>query len=343
MREIADQFNNYASKEGQSTAKLPKTAAVLSSVLEFDGMTREDAVNYAEALGQTITTLRAQNIPIVWACINSKLGNQAFIPAEGAEPKQISSGALRHMGVIEDAEVYDNYDVLERFISDYGPRQNEAVFRKAFMSAFLEPDDIEHENKADHQAELLRQAGIIVEGYPQGENPEMFSQVDTENADNAFLKLFNDDITLAEYFREQKYERTLVMGQVAYYCNLETAIDASVKGFHPTIVGDRCLGWSYTKDTVADKEIATCIWKSDVDVRGNPLTEKISVEQRMQKRLDEITMDETALRGITSEQAIAIRNIPIVRFENLVEISQVAFPKTENKRSLHDKLLPFPA
>jgi nicotinamidase-related amidase len=305
-QELAKSFCENANGHGN-------TAAIFSSVLEFDGMTREDAANYAQALGQTINDLRSRNVHIIWACINSEMGNKSFCPEADAASDVRSLEELTENGFLWEEDEYDNYDILLKFIDEYGPRENEAMFRKSFMSALVEPGDIEHENRQEHQYSLLEQAGIIVsDGSSPAPAGDMFRVIDPVDADEEYLGLFNNDVTVAEYLRDNNIQRTLIMGQVAYYCNLETCISAAEKGFNPSIVGDRCLSWVYTEDADTGSEVQTCVWNSDVDRNGNKFAESVDHQGRMQNRLDEIVSGESHIRNLSDEDRHAIESIPII-------------------------------
>jgi nicotinamidase-related amidase len=319
-------FTEFAEKATTNTVApngASGTVAILSSVLEFDGMTREDALNYAEALGQTIENMRAQNTPIVWAGINSQMGNKAFVPEGNAGDEKKSIAQLRKDGFMEDEESYSNYDVLKFFIAKYGPRENDAMFRKAFMSALTEPSDIEHDFRQEHQEELLKQAGILIDNENLGEPPKGFRKIQRSEADAEFQKLFNNDLTLSEYLRDNNVQNTLIMGQVAYYCNLETAISAEEKGFNPSIVSDRCLSWVFGHSPKDGKPMNTCVWKSEVDKIGIPFAEKVDHKARMQKRLDEIANNEAYLRGMPEETALNIQVIPLINASDVMNAQRL--------------------
>jgi nicotinamidase-related amidase len=320
---ILTEFTNKAISSAGVPNGVSGTAAILSSVLEFDGMTREDAVNYAESLGQTINEMRAQNIPIIWAGINSEMGNKAFVPEGNAGDEKRSIAQLRQSGFMEDEESYDNYDVLESFIVKYGPQANEAMFRKAFMSALTEPTDIEHDFRQEHQEELLKQAGVLIDNENRGETPKGFRKIKQSEADTEFLKLFNNDKTLSEYLRENNVQNTLIMGQVARYCNLETAVSAEEKGFNPSIVGDRCLSWMFGSSPKDGTPMNTCVWESAVNKIGIPFVEKVDHTALMQVRLSEIAADEAYLRGMSEETALNIQAIPIIKASDVMDTQRL--------------------
>tara|TARA_R110002126_G_scaffold13118_2_gene56388 strand:- start:80193 stop:81227 length:1035 start_codon:yes stop_codon:yes gene_type:complete len=319
---ILTEFTNKAIPNAGVPNGVSDTVAIFSSVLTFQGMTRQDAIDYSEALGQTINDLRAQNIPIIWACINSKVGNKAFIPEGNAGDEKRSIAQLKQDGIMKDEESYDHYEVLESFMAKYGPQANEAMFRKAFMSALTEPSDIEHDFRQEHQEELLKQAGVLVDNESLGEVSEYFRKIPRSEADAEFLKLFNNDKTLPEYLRDNNVKNTLIMGRVAYYCNLETAISAEEKGFNPSIVGDRCLSWMFGHSPKDGTPMNTCVWESAVDKIGLPFVEKVDHKARMQVRLSEIAADEAYLRGMSEETALNIQAIPIIEASDIMNIQR---------------------
>ncbi len=288
----------------------------------FDGMTPQDASAYAAAMGQTLTSLREKNIPVVWVTVDATgKGNKAWLPGSGAGSSARSEAELSAMGFSGSETHQGNHEIFSRFMQEHGPRNNEPVFRKSFMDAFAEPTDINHPEGEAHKKALLVQAGAVYENEKTFYSyPESFRRIPEAKADDGFKKLFGTDITVADYMRKTGVTDTLIMGQVSHYCVLETAVGAASKGFNPVIAGDRTLSWVYTTDPATKAEQATFVWQGTRDLEGNPLNETPGHEERMQAQLNQIIAIEASERGLTSQALQEVKDIKIMDAIDVLEL-----------------------
>lgn len=307
---LRDLFSSSAAEpERQKATASP--AALMIDLQSFNGMTPQDATAYADSLGQKLTMLRQNNIPVVWVTADSTgMGNKAWIPEKGAERGARSESDLRAMGFDGAEPTHDNSEIFSEFMQKYGPRQDEPVFRKSFMDAFAEPGDIEHAARDTHKKDLLLQSGAIYE-HERDKYTEQFRAIPEEASDAEYRNLFGGDQTVAGYLRNKGVTDTIIMGQVSHYCVLETAVGAASKGFNPAIIADHSLSWVFPEGPVADPEKATLVWRGIRDRKDNPLNAPPDHEGRIREGINEITEKKAQERGLTGEPLQAVRDIKI--------------------------------
>ncbi len=300
----------------EKQSHLNSTAALMVGIQTFDGMTTQDASAFANSLAQTLKQLRENDIPIVWMVIDSKKGNKALIPNNKHASDIRNIDELKEIGFEGFDEDQSNYKIFSNFIQKHGPRENEALFRKSFMSGLVEEADINHANKKDHQKALLLQAGVVFHSDEITGDSKYFYIINEKDADIEFSKFFKGEKTVPEHLRETNVQNTLIMGQVSYYCMLETAISAEEKGFNPTIIDDRCLSYVFALDPTSKKESGTCVWQGTTDINGNHLDEQVNHRTKLKERINDIISNEANQRSLSPEKISAIKGIKIMRFND---------------------------
>lgn len=216
-------------------------AALVIDLQSFDGMSREDALAFSDALRQQLTTYRQAGIQPVWIAI-APGGSKLLQPEDGnsEETALRSIQTLEDMGFTGHQPTMANHDIYQSFINNFGPRNNEVVYRKPAMSALATPEDRQDMNR------ILEQAGIkleskrdVTEDHPDTKYIEPKKQEEELNA------LFTEGLTLHDYLAEHNIKSTYILGAVSKYCVAETALSSAVKGYETHVVPDLVLSWSY--------------------------------------------------------------------------------------------------
>ncbi|MBI4031208.1 MAG: hypothetical protein HY370_05980, partial [Proteobacteria bacterium] len=238
-------------------------------------------------------------------------GNKAWIPESSASSNARSNTELLTMGFNGIESQNDNSEIFSEFMKQHGPRQNEPIFQKSFMDAFTEPGDIEHSSRAAHQKDLLLQAGVVFEEERDNYSAQ-FRTIGKDDADAEYRRLFGNNPTLADHLHRMGVTDTLIMGQVSYYCALETSVGAAAKGFSPTLISDLSLSWVYIHDPTMNTEQPTLVWRKTRDRGGNDLGIDPNHRRRIQEHLEEITApNEAHKRGLEGEQLRAVKDLEI--------------------------------
>lgn len=222
-----------------TNAKASSTAALVIDVQSAEGRNKDDLESYFTALGDTLTRLRAQNIPIAWVTIQEG-NNGLHLPRSSAStPRDFKDlEDLGFNGVQLDKK---NHAFFRAFMKDHGPRMNEAVCCKSFESALIEPGDVDG-------------------------NPAYQKELEGQQGDKPFDSHFNGGPTLVDYLKAKGVKNTLLMGAVSSHCIAQTATSAFLKGLNPKILIDRVLSWKGVEpETAADTQKTFLMWRGKSD------------------------------------------------------------------------------
>lgn len=115
-------------------------------------MQPEDAKAYLEAVAETVTDLRARGIPLIWTVISNKHKFHAPVPSN-LEPRVRHINSLTAMRFFRGPDP-DNYHLFHDFITQHGPRTDEAVLEKKDIPTF-----VADKNGRDAAADHLRALG----------------------------------------------------------------------------------------------------------------------------------------------------------------------------------------
>lgn len=220
-----------------------KTAALVIDIQSFEGMDRQDAHNYSRKLGARVDHLRAQNIPVVWISIAP--GGQKLLPPLSSNVSVQALDVLEDMGFDGHNASKKNHDIYATFLQDFGPRQNEVIYRKPAMSALATADDILDMQK------ILADAGIkLGTKWSPEDNKQHTKYIQPHEVEPEFKKLFAHGPSLHEYLQSKGIKSLELMGAVSKYCVAETAMSSVAKGYSTSIRSDLVLSWKYPVTSV---------------------------------------------------------------------------------------------
>lgn len=221
---------------------LHKPVTLAIDIQSFQGMSREDAQNFSKALGQKLTELRAANIPVIWVAIAP--GGQKLLKPESASTEPHPLATLEEMGFTGHipTELNRNHDIYASFLANYGPRQNEALYRKPAMSALVTIDDTNETQR------VLEQNGTKLTQHQSADDHPETIYIEPEEQEQRFKALFGDETSLHEYLQDQGTDATYIIGAVSRYCVTETAITSATKGYTTYIDPNLVLSWKFPVD-----------------------------------------------------------------------------------------------
>jgi len=235
-----------------------KHAALIIGLTSFDGMSLEDAKNYASAMRDSVSKLRKRQIPIVWAAIGPS-PNKLVLPHDTSDKSSMALDELMSMSFDEDHGQGQFSDFLHAFMRDC-MLSCDIYYKKTTKDTLLDPQDGQVFGRG-YVKELLEQSGIKVrEDWAPFDHPQM-QYVEESEIDDAFDGLFADP-SLAATLLEHGIENIAVLGAMGHHCCSETALSAALKGFNTTLVTDRVLSWSSPITTPAERDAAMITWEN---------------------------------------------------------------------------------
>lgn len=187
------------------------------------GMEPEAAQDYLDNMAETIDSLREQGVPTLWVTIGDACevhpAQKSWSKDQKAAPR--SEAEINKMGFIvpEGHDVpetaKDKLEIFQKFLEEHGPKQDEAMFEKRFLDAFLDPNAMQgNDLMAEHLLTHRRDETI-------------------EDIHNAF-----QGQSLMEYLETKGTEQVLISGMMADVCVLETAIGARRNGLDCQVLCD---------------------------------------------------------------------------------------------------------
>lgn len=269
------------------------TMGLVIDVQSLDRMDREDAQNYVDKLTKSLQSLRAKkDILITWTTMRE--GSQLYLPTSTDNDSKVRDiSEFREMGFYGVDPEYFNHDILEKFLTKYGPRTNEVVSCKSFKSALIEREDVK--GKSDYQETLQKESG------------------------GDFSNQFTSQPTLVEYLRSRGVKSTILMGAVSSHCISETAVSSSLKGFNPQIAYDLVLSWEGDENEVEPKT-STLLWRGaspdESDVWNKFHSDKIH------NKLIEISHD--PVRRFSANERSSINGIGFSVIEDILNSSSIS-------------------
>lgn len=229
--------SHYASESFNSVGATPRKIVVLLIDLPLSSyyeMKSDDQKAYLDTMSETISTLRMNDIDIVWFTMKDK--NSLYAPQVGTGGNDAyTMGEMQKMGLIgfgeetkPDALKNSRQIVHERqsmeFLQQSGPRKNETVFSKFFMSGFISPDEYK-------------------------DNPERYVELREQFRKDIEVTLPVEGDSLHNHLKNDLHATDLVlMGAFADHCVAENALDAHLHGYNVTVVSDRVVGWDENND-----------------------------------------------------------------------------------------------
>lgn len=226
-----------------------KKATTAALVIDLQGvgenMDADDAQGYLNAMGQTLSHLRKQNIPVVWVVMHKNTG--VHKPDKGAASSTRDVADLKSFGFDIDAsdkklDTSDRRRIFCDFIAQYGPRKNETICCKTFESALLEKSDAS--DNSDYKTLLNEEINMP---------PEEFSDF--------FEKHFGKRQSLTQHLKNDLgADNVLLMGTMSSHCIAQTAISAWAKKLNPTVLVDRILSWRGDERAV-DPKTTLSLWR----------------------------------------------------------------------------------
>lgn len=282
-----------------SSTRPSRSAALVIDVQSFEGMTRDDALSFSKALGRQLTEFREGGVPPVWVSIAA--GGSKLLPPVADHDACRDLLVLEEMGFKGHLPGSANSDVYAAFINEFGPRDNEVIYRKPSMSALVTRQDRQERDQ------ILRWGGVKFHAQrADGDHPETIYIYEGEQ-DAQFDKLFPDPLSLHDYLAVQNVTDIYVMGAVSKYCVTETAISASHKGYKTQILSDLTLSWLY------DEEAKGQLKWADFD-HGALITQALT------------SAIQDPVRGFSSDQQDKIAKIIVGRCspKEALEISRVS-------------------
>lgn len=224
-------------------------AALIVDLASFEGMSREDAIAYAVHMGQTVTNLRAQNIPVMWCTIGPG-GNKLVIPEDPEDRQPYDFNFL--VGEMAFDKMHgqgENSGIHHRFLEEFGPRRNEVVYRKISKDTLLDPNDLAEKSEDYTRTLLENEVGLLVAA---GVSPHEILE-----------QQFNDP-PLSKFSQERGINQLLIMGGMSNHCICETAIGAARKGINAIIAVDSILSWDRPITTREERESAGIVWETEI-------------------------------------------------------------------------------
>lgn len=273
------EFNSASSLMAAGDAASSNTMALVIDVQDFARMDAADARNYAEHLASNLTALRASGVPVTWVTMrkDAQLYEPTPSPSDSA-PQVRNLDQLREMGFHGIDADHENSEIFRDFITNFGPRNDEAVSVKSVKSALVERADAE--GRPDYQNALATECGEPFDTY------------------------FTGGKTLAEYMGD--VDNTILMGAVSSHCISETAVSAAIKGRNPVIVTDAVLSWQ-GDDALVNPRSSVQLWRG---TGGNSANFDAFHQGKINAAISSIASDNR--RGFTSDQVAAISKIGFV-------------------------------
>lgn len=232
-----------------------RQAALIVDLQSFAGMSPDDAKLFGEALGRKLTEFRQSGVQPVWIAIAP--GGSKLLPPSSAEDStwQVRDlQTLEEMGFDGFLPSSDNHEIYASFIQNFGPRNDEIVYRKPAMSALATIDD------TNDMSRILEQAGVKLESQKNvTEDHPATRYISSDQQEAEFRNLFSSGLALHDYLAESNCRAVYILGAVSKYCVAETAISAAVKGYQAEIVPDMVLSWMYPV-TGASRESGKLVW-----------------------------------------------------------------------------------
>ncbi|HTK85688.1 MAG TPA: hypothetical protein VL625_11460 [Patescibacteria group bacterium] len=278
--------------------------AFVVDVPSFGMMSHDDAQAYANKLGSAIDDLRARGIPITWFSMSDK--NELILPEKvqaGQTPK------VRALDAIVGREFYGandgqrNADIYAKFWEEHGARTDEAICCKYFKNAFTIPQDAD--GKPAYRDILAGETGM-----PFDKNESRFQHRPT----------------FAQYMEQQGVRKPILIGAVASHCIPETAAGAVINGMTPTICPDLVLSWEGDQEAEIDQDKSRLRFQ-DGAAAASPVDYHTGC---IRGKLDIIAGEQKSARGISDDDAEAIRNI---RIEKYVDLARKLPLKPDNEES----------
>ena len=279
------EFNSASSLTAAGDAASSNTMALVIDVQDFARMDAADAQNYAEHLASNLTALRASGVPVTW--VTMRKDAQLYEPTASASdsaPQVRNIDQLREMGFHGIDADHENSEIFRHFITNFGPRTDEAVSVKSVKSALVERADAE--GRPEYQNALATESGEPFDTY------------------------FTDGKTLAEYMAD--VDNIILMGAVSSHCISETAVSAAIKGHNPVIVTDAVLSWQ-GDDALVDPRTSVQLWRG---TGGDSANFDAFHQRKINAAVSNIASDDQ--RGFTSDQVVEISNIGFVSSAELV-------------------------
>lgn len=277
-------FNTASSLMAAGEAASSNPMALVIDVQDFARMDAADARNFAEHLASNLTALRESGVPVTW--VTMRKGSQLYEPtpsASDSSPQVRNTDQLREMGFHGIDADHENSEIFRDFITNFGPRTDEAVSVKSVKSALVERADAA--GRPDYQNALATECGEPLDTY------------------------FTDGKTLAEYMGD--VDNTILMGAVSSHCISETAVSAAIKGRNPVIVTDAVLSWQ-GDDALVDPRSSVQLWRG---TGGDSANFDAFHQGKINAAISSIASDDR--RGFTSAQVAAISNIGFVSSASL--------------------------
>lgn len=278
--------------------------AFVVDVQSFDMMSREDAQSYADKLGTAIEDLRARGVPVTWLSMSDR---NELIPPEnptaGEMPRRRALDAKIGREFYGTKDGQDNADIYAKFWAEHGPRTDETIYCKYFKSALTVPEDADGHEK---YREIL-----------ESESGKAFDKNDPK---------FQARPTLEEYLEQRRVTKPILMGAVSSHCVSETAASAIQKHMDPTICSDLVLSWDGDQEARIDRNVSRLRFQdgsaaeSPVDYHTHCIRDKLGI----------IAGEQKSVRGISDDDAEAIRN---TRIERYIDLARRLPPRQDNQIS----------
>jgi nicotinamidase-related amidase len=238
--------------------------AIVIDIQDFDRLSREDTQAYADQLGENLSQLRENNIPVTWVTLTRTSAFHDPIDGEAPLPRGSEPSDWEALGFHGVSDEYENADIFRQFLQDHGPRTDEAVYQKQFKSALVEVRDAEA--SPEYQEILSEESGLP------------FEELQAQGT---------DEKTLNQYLGEQGVRHPLLIGAVSSHCISETAATARLKGMDPRIESELVLSWVGPEEEVIPSS-SVLIWRDTYD------SDQAAVEmheRKIQTKLTEIGED----------------------------------------------------
>lgn len=229
MSTVKKGFNNHSANDGPMGTAM----ALVVDMQSVERMEQVDARRFLGHLADTLERLRGNNVPVTW--VTMRPDSRLFLPEEEEGARDLAQ--LVDMGFYGLQGSAEHAAILTDFLSQHGPRRNEAVFCKSFKSALIDAADVE--KRPAYRAALSAEAGMD------------------------FAAAIPAQGNLADYMRGQGVRRTYIMGAVSSHCVAETAVSAAIKGFAPVVLTDCLLSWQGDEDKV-DPKTGTQLWRGEM-------------------------------------------------------------------------------
>lgn len=293
-----------AVNDGSSVIEQNAMALVID-VQGLSGLDRIDAQNFVDKLAETLTSLRDGGTPVTWVAMRKGAGLYEPTETDPSAPVQVRDiSELRDMGFSGVDSEQENHDIYSKFLSEHGPRTNEAVACKSVKSALLE--EVDASGKDDYTQMLEGECGQELSDY------------------------FGGQKTLTDYMREQNVNSTILMGAVSSHCISETAVSGALKGFAPQVMLDRVLSWQGEESSV-NPRTSMLLWRgSSSDTKSWDAYH----QEKIETKISEIESDKS--RSFQHNDLDAIHSIKLATSES-ISSSLSHTPKVDDVSSVLTK------